>query len=125
MTPEVLIIDDEMNIVRLLQANLRASGYRALTAPNGEEGLRLIKAERPGLVLLDLKLPGMSGWEVLSKVKASPELRDIPVLIITAAAREGDEDRAANMGAVGIVPKPFQFEELMARIRGILKGDAG
>jgi len=116
MVPKILLVDDEPNIQRLLKANLAAGGYQVLVASNGEEALELARLECPDLVLLDLKIPGISGWDVLAALKANERLHKTPAIILSGAARPDDEDKARSLEAVGYLAKPFTPDELMREI---------
>jgi DNA-binding response OmpR family regulator len=118
--PKILLVDDEPNIQKLLRASLAARGYQVLVASDGEEALELARLECPDLVLLDLKIPKISGWDVLTGLKANEKLHKTPVIIMTGAANPSDEDKARSMGAVGCLAKPFTPDELMHEINLVL-----
>lgn len=90
MSGYVLIVDDEREIIRLIQATLDALGYRIVSATDGYAAMEYIRAEKPALILLDLMMPGMSGFQVLTKLHSDPELASIPVIVISAYAGERD-----------------------------------
>ena len=117
---KILVIDDEVNIQKLTKANLNASGYEVFIAADGEEGLRLAQFKHPNLILLDLRMPGMSGWDVLMVLKANRKLRRIPVVIMTATVPETEAYRVRGMRTMGYVLKPFSADELIDKIRSIL-----
>ena len=117
---KILLVDDEPNIRKLLSASLAAMGYQVLVASNGEEALELAGLECPDLVLLDLKIPRLSGWDVLTGLKADEKLHKTPVIIMTGAANPSDEDKARRIGAVGCLAKPFTPDELMHEINLVL-----
>ena len=117
---KILIIDDEVNIRKFAQANLTASGYKVFVASDGEEGLRLAKLERPDLILLDLRMTGMSGWDVLMVLKTNRKLRRIPVIIMTATAPEAAEYQVRGMRTAGYVIKPFSTDKLLDTVRQVL-----
>ena len=118
----ILVIEDEENIQKLIKANLAASGYEVLVASGGEEGLRLAQERKPDLILLDLMMPGISGWDVLSRLKAVSGRQGAPVvIIITAAVRPGDAEKARAMGAAGYLTKPFTAEGLLRKVQKALK----
>ena len=119
--PKILVIDDEQNIQKLVKVNLAARGYQVLAAADGEEGLKLAQLEHPDLILLDLMMPGISGWDVLTALKAGQKLQETPVIIITASARKGEEERGRSMGAVGYMVKPFGADELMRQVKLVLR----
>ena len=116
---KILVIDDEENIRKLAEVNLTASGYRVLVAPDGEEGLRLAQLEHPDLILLDLRMPVMSGWDVLMVLKANRRLRRIPVIIMTATAPEA-MDQVRSMRTAGYIVKPFSADKLLDTVRQVL-----
>ena len=118
--PKILVIEDELNIQKLAKTNLTASGYQVLVAGNGEERLRLAESEHPHLILLDLRLPGMSGWDVLMTLKADRKLQKIPVIIMTAMAPQSEEYKFASMRTAGYLIKPFSIDELLRRVKQIL-----
>ena len=116
---KILIIDNEPSLRKVIQTNLTASGYSATVAENGEEGLKLAKSIQPDLILLDIKMPGMSGWDVLKALHADVELKQTPVIIMTAFLRETEETRARKMG-VGFMEKPFNVAELLGQVKKAL-----
>ena len=118
---KVLVIEDEHSIQKVIRTNLSASGYTVATAYSGEEGLELLRAEKPDLVLLDLLMPGISGWDVLEKMKESGDIDIIPVIVITASGWGNSEKKLRNMGASDYLVKPFELEELMQKVKGALK----
>jgi len=118
--PKVLVIDDEQNLLKLARANLSARGYQVLTAPSGEKGLKLARLEHPDLILLDLMLPGISGWEVLMSLKAERRLKKIPVVILTAAEQRGEENKMRSMRASGYLIKPFSVDQLLQQVKKTL-----
>ena len=118
--PKILVIEDELNIQKLAKANLTASGYEVLVAGNGEEGLRLAQQEHPNLILLDLRLPSMSGWDVLMILKANQKLRKIPVIIMTATVPQGEEYKFPSMRTAGYLNKPFVVDELLRQVKQAL-----
>ena len=120
--PKILVIEDEASIQKVVKANLAASGYRVLVAANGEEGLRLARAEHPDLVLLDLRLPAMSGWDVLMAIRTSPKLRKIPVVIMSATIPNGEEYRIRGMRTAGYLVKHFTVDELLQQVKKVLGG---
>jgi DNA-binding response OmpR family regulator len=113
----LLVIEDELSVQKLLKANLAASGYRVLIAGDGEEALKLIKRERPGLIFLDIRLPGMSGWDVLAWLKSDRQYESIPVVVMTASIHTDGEEMAREMGATDYLVKPFSVDELLDMVK--------
>ncbi len=112
--PHILVIDDEPQILRALRTILGARQFRVSTASRGEEGLAIAAAQPPDLVILDLSLPGMDGYEVCSRLR---EWSQAPIIVLSVRNDEGDKVRALDHGADDYLTKPFGIEELLARIR--------
>jgi DNA-binding response OmpR family regulator len=121
MFKKVLIVDDEKPTVELLQRFFTIKGFEALGALRGEDGLLLIRVEKPEVVVLDLMMPDMDGYEVLRRIRSTPELQAIPVLMLTANATLDGPDKAKAAGADGYMTKPVRFPELMAELERIFK----
>jgi len=117
--PRILIVDDEPEMVRGLEDNLRFEGYQTLSATDGRHGLALALSEAPDLVLLDIMMPGMSGWDVCRELRAKG--LDIPVIMLTARTEETDKIVGLSVGADDYVTKPFGMGELLARMRVALR----
>lgn len=117
----VLVVDDEKDIVALVAYHLAKAGYRVSTASTGAEALQAAREERPALVVLDLMLPGMSGFEVLEQLRAAENTRDVAVLMLTARREEADRIRGLSLGADDYLSKPFSPQELVLRVGAILR----
>ena len=117
----MLVVDDEPHIVALVAYHLAKAGYRVSTAKSGADALTLADRERPSLVILDLMLPGMSGFDVLRKLRAKPGTRDVPVLMLTARREEPDRIEGLSLGADDYLTKPFSPQELVLRVKAILR----
>ena len=126
MTPtpggeRVLVVDDEPDIVALVAYHLAKAGYRVSTASSGTDALEAVRRERPALVILDLMLPGMSGYEVLEQLRAADATRDVAVLMLTARREEPDRIQGLSLGADDYLTKPFSPQELVLRVGAILR----
>lgn len=119
--PLVLVVDDEPAQRALLSYNLEASGFRVLTAQDGEEALLMIVEEAPDVILLDWMLPRVSGIEVCRQIRARPEARDSAVIMVSARSDEGDLVRGLETGADDYITKPYSVTELLARVRANLR----
>jgi DNA-binding response OmpR family regulator len=113
MSKKILIVDDEKLILISTKIVLESVGYEVLTATSGEDGIEICRAELPALVLLDIMMPGIDGWETLSRLKASPETADVPIIIFTAREHSRGKQLAREMGAADYFPKPFEPDELI------------
>jgi two-component system KDP operon response regulator KdpE len=112
---KVLVVDDEAAILTVLRIKLKVSGYDVVTAPTGEEALAVIKSACPDMMLLDVVMPGIDGFEVLEKVRAFSEL---PIIVFSARPENGE--RALNMGANDFLAKPLNVDDVVRRIRNLL-----
>lgn len=121
MTPDILIVDDTPANLDLLCGMLRDRGYRVRVATSGPRALAAVRAERPDLMLLDVNMPGMSGYDVCRQMKSDEELRGIPVIFVSALDEVVDKVRAFESGGADYVTKPFQFGEVLARIDNQLR----
>ena len=117
----ILVVDDEADIVALVAYHLARTGYRVSTASSGTEALESARRERPALIVLDLMLPGMSGYQVLEQLRASDATRDIGVLMLTARREEPDRIQGLSLGADDYLTKPFSPPELVLRVGAILR----
>src|SRR5437762_6149229 len=117
--PRILIVDDQPEIVRGLEDSLRFEGYQTTSARNGEDALALAMSDAPDLVLLDLMLPRMSGWDVCRELRRKGI--DVPVIMLTARGAEVDRVLGLELGADDYVTKPFSLRELLARVRAVLR----
>lgn len=117
--PRILIVEDEPQMVRGLEDNLRFEGYHTLAADNGKDGLKLAASEAPDLILLDIAMPEMSGWDVLRGLRQRGI--DAPVIMLTARGAEVDRVLGLELGADDYVTKPFSLRELLARVRAVLR----
>lgn len=117
----ILIVDDESAIRLVCRVNLESAGFETIEAPDGETALALARSERPDLVLLDVMLPGLDGWEVAAKLREMPETRDIPIVFLTARAATTDEVHGHTVGGVGYISKPFDPEALTETVTATLK----
>ncbi len=117
----ILAVDDELPILELLRYNLEKDGYRVSTASSGEEALRLVKAGKIDLILLDLMLPGISGLDVCRQLKEAKTTDTIPVIMITAKTEDTDVVLGLELGADDYITKPFSPKVLMARVRTVLR----
>ena len=115
----ILIVDDEPEIVRGLQDNLRFEGYQTSTAADGREALTVAAREAPDLILLDIMMPGLSGWDVCRELRSQGI--DVPIIMLTARGEEGDRVRGLELGADDYITKPFSLRELLARVRAVLR----
>jgi two-component system phosphate regulon response regulator PhoB len=121
MSASILIVEDEEPLQILLKYNLEAEGYRVFAAAAGEDVPMMIADEHPNLIILDWMLPGISGIELCRLLRAKPETRDIPIVMLTARGEEAERIRGLATGADDYVVKPFSVPELLARIRTILR----
>lgn len=113
----ILVVDDEPGIVDIARANLEGLGYRVISAGNGLEALELIRQESPDLVILDILMPEVDGWDVLERVEADPEMAGIPIIMLTARVSDEDVLRGLESGAVEYMTKPFYPQELVAAVK--------
>ena len=114
----VLVVDDEPHVVRLVKANLETSGYKILTAADGEQALRVVRDESPDLVILDIMLPKMDGYEVCRRIR---EFSPVPVIMLTARSAKVDLVHGFEVGADDYLTKPFAANELLVRVRAVLR----
>ena len=117
----ILVIEDEEDILELVRYNLAKEGYRVTGKTSGEDGLAEARADHPDLVLLDLMLPGVDGLEVCKSLKNDPQVRHIPVIMLTAKGEESDVVTGLELGAEDYIPKPFSPKVLIARVRAALR----
>lgn len=114
----ILVVDDEPRYLRAIQVNLEASGYEVITAGDGQTAVELVAAQEPDLVLLDIKMPVMDGYEACRRIR---EFSSLPIIMLTALAESADKVRGLDLGADDYVTKPFSAEELLARVRAALR----
>lgn len=117
----ILVIEDEKDIRELITFNLKMDGYNVITSINGEEGLQYSSLHNPDLILLDVMLPGINGFQFCSTIRKSKNLKDIPVIIITALGDEKNIVKGLEKGADDYITKPFSNKVLLARIKNVLK----
>ena len=128
MPKKILAVDDERHIVRLVQVNLERAGYQVVTAFDGKEALEKVEAENPDLVVLDVMMPYMDGFEVLQQLRKNPATRELPVIMLTAKAQDADVFRGWQSGVDCYLTKPFNPMELISFVKRIFKsleGDDG
>ncbi len=121
MPKKILVVDDEKPIVRLVQVNLEHAGYEVITAYDGKEALEKVAQEKPDLIVLDVMMPQMDGFEVMQRLQANPETRDIPVIMLTAKAQDADVFRGWQAGVTLYLTKPFSPFELISFVRRIFR----
>ncbi|MBI3922038.1 MAG: response regulator [Armatimonadetes bacterium] len=121
MKKKILVTDDEVPVVQIIRTNLELEGYEVVTAHDGEEALRKVAQESPNLIILDVMMPKMDGWEVLSNLKGSPRTQEIPVIMLTALSQMEDMDRGARLGNDCYLTKPFEPLELIAMVKRLLQ----
>ena len=121
MNETILIVEDEKDIVKMLEYNLKKEGFKTLSVRNGEDAICSARTEQPDLIILDLMLPGIDGLEVCKTLKADDKTRSTPVIMLTAKSQESDKIVGLELGADDYVTKPFSPRELIARIKAILR----
>jgi two-component system, OmpR family, phosphate regulon response regulator PhoB len=117
----ILVVDDEPDITALVAYHLAREGYRVTTAANGRDALRAAREERPDLVVLDLMLPGVSGYDVLAELRRREETKELGVILLTARREEPDRIKGLSLGADDYIPKPFSPQELVLRVGAVLR----
>ncbi|HEX9026727.1 MAG TPA: response regulator transcription factor [Clostridium sp.] len=118
---KILIVDDEEHIVELLKFNLLNAGYDVYTANDGIEAVKIAKAEKPSLMLLDLMLPGIDGFDVCKEIKRDNEMKKTSIIMLTAKGEELDKILGLELGADDYITKPFSVRELLARVKAVLR----
>ncbi len=118
--PRILVIEDNEDNRRILRDLLTSAGFSLLEAVDGEQGVARAQAEVPDLILMDIQLPGIDGYEATRRIKARPALQHIPIVVVTSYALSGDDVKARAAGADGYVTKPFSPRALLATVRGFL-----
>jgi two-component system, OmpR family, alkaline phosphatase synthesis response regulator PhoP len=120
MSKKILIVDDEHNIVIPLQFLMEQNGYEVLIAHNGEDALEIIAKDEPDLVILDIMLPGIDGYEVCEMVRLKPKWRNIRIIFLTAKGREADMAKGMVLGADAYITKPFSNAEMVMKVNQLL-----
>ena len=118
----ILLVDDEPSIVKMVGKRLEVEGFEVLIAMDGQDGLDKARSQSPDLIVLDLMLPKLNGYEICTMLKQDARYQKIPVVLFTAKAQEKDEKLGMECGANGYVRKPFRAQELLEKIRGLLPG---
>ena len=121
MSQRILVVEDHEENRRIIHDLLTSAGFEMIEALTGEDGVRAAEAERPDLILMDIQLPGLDGYEATRRIKANPALRSIPIIAVTSYALSGDEVKAREAGCDDYVTKPFSPRVLLAKVREHLK----
>lgn len=114
----ILVVDDEPRYIRAIQINLEASGYEVITARDGQTAIELTASEEPDLILLDIRMVGLDGYEICQRIR---EFSAVPIIMLTALAEDADKVAGLDVGADDYVTKPFSADELLARVRAVLR----
>ncbi len=122
---KILYVEDNEDNVYMLTRRLRRNGYEVIVAAEGEHGLAMARAEAPALILMDLRLPAMDGWEATRRLKATPETRDIPIIALSAHVMAGDKEKALAAGCDDYETKPVDLTRLLAKMAALLPEDLG
>ena len=117
----ILVVEDEQDVAELVRYHLSKEGYDVRVSSNGADALRQVREVRPELILLDIMVPQLNGWEVCRRLKQDPQTRGISVIMVTGRVEEGDKVLGFEMGADDYVTKPFSPRELVARVRAVLR----
>jgi two-component system alkaline phosphatase synthesis response regulator PhoP len=120
MSKKILVVDDERHIIYIVKFNLEKAGYNVITASNGEEAVLVATKEQPDLIILDLMMPKMTGFEACSIITKQVETLNIPVIILTAKGQEIDKDKALECGAKCFITKPFSPKALLKKVEEFL-----
>jgi two-component system, cell cycle response regulator DivK len=120
MGEKILYIEDSPSNRLLVTRVLLVEGYEVLEASDGAEGIEMARSERPDLILMDMNLPEVDGYELTERIKSDPELSDIPVVAMTANVMQGDREKALQAGCIGYIPKPIDVDSLPEQVAGFL-----
>jgi two-component system cell cycle response regulator DivK len=123
--PKLLLVEDNEMNRDMLSRRLTRRGYEVALALDGEQGVAMAASEAPALILMDMSLPGLDGWEATRRIKGAPETRAIPVIALTAHAMAGDREKALAAGCDDFDTKPVDLERLLSKIETLLRGKAG
>ncbi|MFC3905746.1 winged helix-turn-helix domain-containing protein [Clostridium disporicum] len=118
---KILVVDDEEHIAELISYNLSSNGYKVITANNGIDAVKVAIEEKPSLILLDLMIPGKDGYDVCKEVRSNNEIRNTPIIMLTAKSEELDKIIGLELGADDYITKPFSVRELLARVKAVLR----
>jgi CheY-like chemotaxis protein len=121
---KILYVEDNDDNVYVVKTRLGRAGFTVSVAGDGEQGLLMVAADKPDLILMDLSLPGVDGWEATRRLKAAPETKDIPVIALSAHAMAGDREKALEAGCDDYDTKPIDFARLRAKIAALLPGQS-
>jgi two-component system cell cycle response regulator DivK len=117
MSKRILVVEDHEDNRRIMRDLLTSSGYEVIEAVTGVEGVTAAETHRPELILMDIQLPGIDGYEATRRIKANPSLRKVPIIVVTSYALSGDDEKAFEAGCDAYVAKPFSPRDLLAKIR--------
>lgn len=118
---KALVVDDEQHIVELIQFNLESNGFNVVSSDNGEDAIMIAQNEMPDVIILDLMLPGIDGFEACKKIRSNEKTNKIPIIMLTAKGEETDKVLGLELGADDYLTKPFSVRELLARIKAVLR----
>jgi CheY-like chemotaxis protein len=121
---KILYVEDNEDNIYMLRARLTRAGHTVVIATDGAQGVAMAASERPDVVLMDLSLPVLDGWEAARRIKAAPETRNIPIIALTAHAMPGDQEKALAAGCDDFDTKPVEFPRLIGKIRALANGSA-
>ena len=120
MTKRILVVDDQEDLRDVLRTLLTGSGYAVIEAANGEAGVAMAKSERPDLILMDIQMPVLDGYDATRQIKAEPDLKSTPLIAVSSFAMKGDEEKARAAGCDSYVTKPYSPMQLLRVIKGYL-----
>ena len=118
---KILVVDDEEHIAELINYNLTNNGYKVIIANNGIDAVKVAIEEKPSLILLDLMIPGKDGYDVCKEIRSNSEIRNTPIIMLTAKSEELDKILGLELGADDYITKPFSVRELLARVKAVLR----
>lgn len=122
MSKRILVVEDNMLVQEVYASALQQLDCDIVTADDGHEAMALAEEERPDLIIMDIMLPGVSGLDLVQKMKADPKLRDVPIIVVTTMATAGDEQTIKAAGADAYLPKPIRVDEFIEAVRKFLEG---
>jgi len=117
---KILVVDDEMHILRIVKYKLESAGYNVMTAVNGVDALAIAREEKPALIFLDIMMPGLNGYEVCSQLKNDPDTKNIIIIMLTAKGQESDKIKGLEVGVDEYITKPFSPQDLLDRTKDLL-----